>query len=423
MESHPLTLSRSHPLSWFSEAPPPARRAFVAASLGWMLDSFDVNLYALVLPAVMAGLRLTPTTAGSLQSVTLLSAAVGGLIFGLVADRWGRVRALTISVLLYSMFTAACGAATSAAVLAVFRIGVGLGMGAEWASGAALVSETWPDRHRAKALAFMQSAWAIGFALAALVNYLVQTVAGLPWRAVFFVGVVPALLTFWIRRRVPEPELWRRARAEQPSRGFLLRIARDVGGARWPRTTALMLLSSCTLFAYWGFNTWVPTYLSASPAAGGIGLTSSVMTGLIVANQCGTWCGYVSFGYVADAFGRRPAYVGYLLAAAALVWAYTSVHDVWALLAIGPAASFFATGHFSGFGTVTAELYPTSARATAQALTYNAGRIASAYAPRLVGAIAENQGYPLALSVTAAAFVAAALCWTMIPETRGTRVQ
>jgi MFS family permease len=410
--------------AWWREAPGSARRALIAGSLGWMLDSFDVNLYALVLPAVMAALRLDPITAGSLQSLTLMSAAVGGLLFGLVADRWGRVRALMISVLLYSVFTAACGAATSAALLAVFRVGLGLGMGAEWASGAALVSETWPDRHRAKALAWMQSAWAVGFALAAVVNYLVQTVAGLPWRAVFFVGVLPALVTLWVRRRVPEPELWRRAPGrEVPGALFLARAARGLGGARLRRTVALALLSSCTLFAYWGFNTWVPTYLSASPSSGGLGATASVMTGLIVANQVGTWCGYVSFGYVADALGRRRAYVGYLLAAAALVWAYTSVHAIWALLAIGPAASFFATGHFSGFGTVTAELYPTPVRATAQALTYNLGRIASAYAPRLVGAVAQNHGYPAALSITALAFVAGAICWTMIPESKGREIE
>jgi MFS family permease len=406
---------------WWREGDRPARRAFVASSLGWMLDSFDVNLYALALPAVMAELQLDAGTAGSLQSLTLVSAAAGGLIFGVIADRYGRVRALVWSVIIYSVFTAACGLATTAAALAVFRIGLGLGMGAEWASGAALVSETWPDRHRAKALAFVQSAWAIGFALAAVVSYLVQSVAGLSWRAVFFVGILPALATLWIRRRVHEPEIWQRHRRERPpsDRDILTRTLAGLGGPRLRFTAALSLLSSCTLFAYWGFNTWVPTYLSASPANGGIGLAASAMTALIVANQCGTWFGYVTFGYVADALGRRRAYVGYLLAAAVLIWAYTAVRQPWALLALGPVASFFATGHFSGFGTVSAELYPTEVRATAQAFTYNVGRIASAYAPWLVGALAETHGFPAALSVTAAAFVLAAACWIVLPETRG----
>jgi MFS family permease len=390
-----------------------------------MLDSFDVSLYALVLPAVMAGLHIDPATAGSLQSLTLVAAAIGGVAFGVIADRRGRVRALTWSVAVYSIFTAACGTASSASMLAIFRVGLGLGMGGEWASGAALVSETWPDRHRAKALAFMQSAWAIGFALAAVVNYVVQSVAGLPWRAVFFVGVLPAIVTFWIRRRVDEPAVWRTARQAARTRGSVVGMQtvltwRGLGGPRLPATLALAMLSSCTLFAYWGFNTWVPTYLSASPAQGGIGLSAAVMTTLLVANQVGTWCGYVGFGFVADAIGRRRAYVVYLLSAAVLVWAYTSVHAVWALLALGPAASFFATGHFSGFGTVTAELYPAEIRATAQALTYNVGRIASAYAPRLVGSVAETHGYPAALSITAAAFLLATMCWLVIPETRST---
>jgi len=150
-----------------------------------MLDSFDINLYALVLPSLMAGLHLDQTTSGSIQSMMLLSAACGGIVFGVLADRWGRTRALMLSVLIYSIFTAACGFAGSALQLAVFRILLGLGMGGEWASGAALVSETWPDRHRGKALGFMQSSWAIGFIFAAAVNWFVQDVARLDWRAVF----------------------------------------------------------------------------------------------------------------------------------------------------------------------------------------------------------------------------------------------
>jgi MFS family permease len=404
--------------TWWQEGGRPAQRALVAASLGWMLDSFDVSLYPLVLSAVMAGLHMDQTAAGSLQSLTLLSAAAGGLVFGVIADRFGRVRALMTSVLIYSVFTAACGLATTAAALALFRICLGLGMGAEWASGAALVSETWPDRHRAKALAFMQSAWAVGFALAAVVNYLVQSVAGLPWRAVFFVGVLPALLTLWIRRGIEEPAIWRNARP-RPAAGILA----GLGGPRLRVTLALALMNSCTLFAYWGFNTWVPTYLSAPRESGGIGLSASVMTGLIVANQCGTWFGYVTFGYVADAIGRRRAYVGYLILAAALVWVYTSVHTAWALFALGPLTSFFATGHFSGFGVVTAELYPTAVRATAQGFTYNLGRIASAYAPRLVGSVAQTRGYPTALSMAAAAFLLASFCWIAIPETKGRAIE
>ena len=407
---------------WWREGTPEGRRALVAASLGWMLDSFDVMLYALVLPALMPALSIDSSVAGQLQSLTLLAAAAGGLVFGVVADRYGRTRALMASVLIYSVFTALCGVATSALQLAVFRVFLGFGMGGEWASGAALVSETWPEQHRGKALAWMQSAWAVGYGLATLVNWFVQRALGFDWRVVFFVGILPALFTLWIRRRVSEPAMWQAARQRPGPVGSIIRG--KVGNRSLVSiTAALAAMNACTLFAYWGFNTWVPTYLSSATDRGGIGLGTDTMSLLVYANQVGTWFGYVTFGYVSDAIGRRRTYVGYLLSAAVLVWAYTSTREVWALLALGPVASFFATGHFSGFGAVTAEIYPTSVRATAQGFTYNVGRVASAAAPWLVGSLARTHGFPVALSLSAVAFVLAALCWVFVPETKGRRLE
>ncbi len=179
-------------LAWWKEASPEARRALVAASFGWMLDSFDVMLYAMVLAALMSDLGMAKATAGLLGSLTLVASAVGGLVFGVLADRFGRRKALMASILIYSVFTAACGFATGVAMLAVFRVFLGLGMGGEWASGAALVSETWPAEHRGKALGIVQSSWAVGYAAAAAVAALVLPVWG--WRGVFFVGVAPGLL-------------------------------------------------------------------------------------------------------------------------------------------------------------------------------------------------------------------------------------
>ena len=403
---------------WWKEADRPARKALVAASLGWMLDSFDINLYALVLPSLMRDLGLDQTTSGSLQSMMLIAAAVGGVVFGVLADRWGRTRALMASVLLYSLFTAACGFAQTAAQLAVFRILLGLGMGGEWASGAALVSETWPDKHRGKALGFMQSSWAIGFMLAAAVNAIVQDVFGLDWRAVFFVGVLPALLTLWIRSGVEEPAIWHRAKAvaRVPIRSLLNRRLVVI-------TAALALMNACTLFAYWGFNTWMPSFLRASPETGGVGLSNATMSAFVIVNNIGMWFGYVTFGLVSDVVGRKRTYVGYLLLAAVFVLAYTSTKTPWALLLLGPVTSFFATGYFSGFGAVTSELYPTSIRATAQGFTYNIGRLASAAAPTIAGSVARSHGYSAALSLAAAAFVLAACFWVFIPETKGTKIQ
>jgi MFS family permease len=399
--------------AFLREASPEARRALIAASLGWLLDAFDVMLYALVLTALMADMGFDRQTGGFLGSVTLAASAAGGIIFGILADRLGRTRALSLSILLYSVFTAACGTATSVTQLAVFRIFLGLGMGGEWASGAALVSETWPARHRGKALGLMQSCWAIGYGLAAVVNLIVLPRFG--WRAVFFVGVIPALFTLWIRRRVPEPEIWKKARASRASAPSTARIPGTLGTL----TVALTLMNAATMFAWWGLNLWIPSFLSSPIAQGGVGLSTEAMSWFVIAMQVGMWFGYVTFGFVSDRFGRKPAYVVYLVAAALLVYPYGVLRNPAALLVLGPFVAFFGTGYFSGFGAITAEVYPTAIRATAQGFTYNVGRLASAVAPYVVGSMAQTGGFGTAFMVTGAAFLVAAAFWLFIPETRG----
>jgi len=236
---------------------------------------------------------------------------------------------------------------------------------------------------------------------------------------VFFVGALPALLVFWIQRRVPEPELWRNAR--QATRGNTTRELWR--GTMWRVTIAVTMMNAFTLFGWWGFNGWVPSYLRSASAQGGVGLDNATMSAFVVFMQAGMWLGYVTFGYVSDAIGRRRTYVAYLVLAAALVWIYASTRNVWVLFALGPVTAFFATGYFSGFGAVTAELYPTEIRATAQGLTYNLGRIGSAFAPLMAGGIIATRGYPVALSLTAGAFLVAAALWIWIPETRGRKIR
>ena len=401
-------------MRWWREADGDPRRALLAGMFGWMLDAFDVMLFALVLPYVSADLGLTKTQGGFLGSVMLVAAAGGGVGFGWIADRFGRTRALMLSVLLYSVFTFACGFANSLAQFVVFRIFLGLGMGGVWTSGAALVSESWPAEHRGKALGFMQSGWAIGYAAAVLVSGFVQPRYG--WRAVFFIGILPALFTLWVQRRVKEPAIWTASsRSGAPSPGLRSIFRRGIGGL----TIALTLMNTCTLFAWWGFNLWLPSYLKSGPAQGGAGLSGAATTGYLFIMQAGMWVGYVTFGFVSDRFGRKRTYVTYLLAAALLLAVYVSVRNPAALLVLGPFVAFAATGYFSGFGAVTAEIYPTSVRATAQGFTYNIGRLASAAAPFLVGSLAETHGFGTALLVCSGAFVAAAVLWIWIPETKG----
>src|SRR4051794_2396860 len=414
----PIPNPDSSLFGWWRDADRDARHAFVAASLGWMLDSFDVMLYAIVLAALIKDpvLHLSFGTAGILGSVTLVSAAIGGIAFGVIADRIGRKRALMAAVLIYSVFTAACGLAQTAVQLAVFRVLLGLGMGGEWATGAALVSETFPARHRGKALAFVQSSWAIGYGLAALVNLLVMPVWG--WRGVFFVGVIPALFTMWIRRNVEEPKIWLESSKADRGRIALLftpRVAK--------LTFFVTLMNACTLFGWWGLNSWVPSYLALGPERGGIGLSSSVMSLFVILMQTGMWLGYVSFGYIADAVGRKKTYVTYVLAASLLLPLYGYLKTPALLLVLGPLVAFFGTGYYSGFGAVIAELYPTSVRATAAGVCYNTGRIASAAAPYVVGSLATSRGFFSAFAVAGAAFFVAALMWIWIPETKNAELQ
>jgi MFS family permease len=408
---------------WWRVAKAPARRALVAASLGWMLDAFDVMLFALVLPSVITELGLTKPQAGLLGSVTLLGGAAGGLLFGHIADRFGRTRALMGSVLVYSVFTAACGFSQTLWQFAVFRAILGLGMGGEWASGAALVSETWSAKHRGRALGFMQSSWAIGFAGAAVVTGFVLPRWG--WRAVFFVGVLPAFFTLWVQRNVEEPEVWTAAHAAKRAEGA---HASGKVGARFtdvfrgrllPLTVAVTLMNACALFGWWGLNGWVPAYLSFPVNQGGIGLSVKAMSWFVVAMQAGMWLGYVSFGYISDAVGRKRLYIVYLLCASVLLPLYGLFRNPVVLLFLGPFVAFFGTGFFSGFGALTAELYPTSIRAAAQGFTYNIGRVASAMAPFTVGTLAATGGFGAAFTVTGGAFLLAALAWIWIPETRG----
>jgi MFS family permease len=260
----------------------------------------------------------------------------------------------------------------------------------------------------------MQSCWAIGYGLAAIVVAIVLPRLG--WRAVFFVGIVPAVFTLWIRRSVKEPGMWVASKGPQA-------IGRS-GRQRVPWRLAFFLsaMNAATMFAWWGLNSWVPSYLSLPSTQGGMGLSTETMAAFVVAMQVGMWFGYVTFGFISDSLGRRPTYIGYLVLAALLVWVYATVRNPVVLLLLGPFVAFFGTGYFSGFGAVASEVFPTSIRATALGVTYNSGRLLSAVAPFVVGSMAQRRGFEPAFMLTSFAFLAAALLWIGIPETKGRKM-
>jgi MFS family permease len=400
-------------LTWFWEAPAAARRQLIAAWLGWLLDAFDVMLYALVLGNLINDFAMTKAVAGLLGSLTLVASGLGGVLFGLIADWYGRRPALISSLLIYSCFTFACGLSTSVWQLGAFRFLLGLGMGGEWTSGAALVSESWPDAHRAKALGLMQSAWSIGYALAGVAVAVVLPRFG--WRAVFFLGIIPAIVAVWVQRRIDESPAWIKVKGVHADVSPLSAIF----GPKFRRFTVLLtFLSVTTIFAYWGLNLWVPAYLSLPTGQGGIGLSTWMMSLLVVIIQIGTFFGYVSFGFVADAVGRRRSFVTFILMAALTTVAFGRVRSPVALAILGPVTAYFGSGFFSGFGAVAAELYPTAVRATAQGFTFNVGRIGSALAPFVVGSFAETHGFGSAFGLLAIALLLGASTWFWLPETR-----
>jgi MFS family permease len=389
------------------------RKTLVAGGLGWMLDAMDVMLFSLVLGYLLREFSMDTRTAGFLNSLTLVASAIGGFLFGFLADRVGRTRALMLSILVYSFSSAACAFTHTVAQLGFFRFVLGLGMGGEWTTAAALIAETWRAEHRGKALGLMQSAYALGEAFAALVVMAILPHFG--WRAVFLAGVLPAVVVFWIRRKVPEPDVWK-ARAQRTVRPKLSSLLRGETLRNGILATAM---NAFAMFGYWGLFIWVPGYLSLPVAQGGRGLSLTKTTTFFLVLCGGKWLGYALFGFFADAYGRKRPYFTYLLIAALLVPIYGLVRTPFWLLVLGPFVGFFGIGFFSGFAAIASEIFPGEIRATAMGLSYNVGRGLSAVAPFAVGALAAHYGIGPAFVLQASAYLIAALLSLLLPETRG----
>jgi MFS family permease len=418
------------PIELIRQATPGQRRTLLAASMGWALDAFDAMLYSLVLAMLMRDLGMSKTTAGSLGTLTLLASGIGGVLFGFLADRIGRKHALMASILTYSVCSFASGLATSIRMLAVARFVLGLGMGGEWNTGATLVAETWPTEFRAKAISIVQSSWALGFAAAALVAGPVSRYYG--WRAVFFVGILPALVTLWIQRRVPESEMWKERGtfdAKRAARRWDNLAASasilDIFSPRYAKHTfALLFFNFFAMFAWWGLFTWLPPYLSLPIEQSGRGFGVLGMTTLmVVLNLCGMFPGYASFGWVADHIGRRTAFLVYSLIAACLIPLYAAARSQALLLVVGTLVAFFGTGIFSGSGIMGSEIFPTAVRARALGFTYNGARTMSSLAPLVIGRVGQAKGLSWAFYLCAAGYLLAALMTTQLPETRGKRLE
>jgi MFS family permease len=417
----PIPVATAAAVPWYRTVTREQWRVLLAAKFGWMLDAMDFMLYTMAVGQLRTYFGFGDDWAGFLGTATLVMSGVGGAIFGYVADRFGRTRALMGTILIFSF--ASLGAATSQTVwqLLFWRAVLGIGMGGEWASGAVLVSETWPAHLRNKAISIMQSGWALGYMAASISAAIILGAPSLgadAWRWLFVLGVAPALFTLWIRRYVREPESW----ARKPKGSGPNPFAVIFGPTLIKRTLLIIALGSAVQFANWGLFFWLPTFLARPIAQGGAGMGVVGSLPWIIPVQLGAYAGYLTFGFIADRIGRRRAFVLYMLAAAVLVPVYGQMaRSPFILLALGPLLGYFGYGYFSMFGSFVAELYPAAVRATGQGTSYNIGRMAGAIAPFTIGIIATMPGIGigLALSVTSAFFLLAAGLVFTLPDRSG----
>ena len=421
-----ISTADAAPGPWYRTITREQWRVLAAAKFGWMLDAMDFMLYAVALNQLRTYFGFDDATAGLLVTTALVMSGVGGLTFGYVADRFGRTRALMGTILIFSF--ASLGAATSQSVwqLLAWRALLGLGMGGEWASGAVLVSETWPPAHRNKAISIMQSGWALGYIMAALAAALIlPAVAGNEgWRWLFVLGVLPALFAIWIRRFVKESESWT---AHQASGAHRHNPFAEIFGPTLIRRTLLVIaLGGAVQFGYWGVFSWLPAFLARPITAGGAGMGVVGSLGWLIPVQLGAYAGYLTFGFLADRLGRRQTFVLFMIGAAILAPVYgLMARSPLALMLIGPALGYFGSGHFSMFGSFVAELFPTRVRATGQGTSYNIGRMAGAIAPFTIGAAAglPGIGIGLALGITSAFFLLAAGLIFTLPDRSGQELE
>jgi MFS family permease len=392
-----------------------ARRALVAAMVGYAMDGFDLLLLGFILKAVSAELGLTAGEAGSLVTFTLLGAVLGGIVFGTLSDHLGRVRVLSWTILLFAVFTGLCALSRGYWDLLAYRTIAGLGLGGEFGIGMALVAEAWPAAFRARASSYVGLGWQAGVLLASLVTPLLLPYLG--WRGMFALGVLPALVSFVVRRSVGEPELFI-ARSHMRRGGLPLKLLVE-NRSMAKISLGMLILCSVQNFGYYGLMIWLPSYLATRF---GYGLVQSgVWTAVTVLGMAfGIWL----FGQLADRIGRRPIFFLYQIGAGAMVILYAQLSDPTALLLGGFVMGLFVNGMLGGYGALMSELYPTAARATAQNVLFNLGRGVGGFGPIVIGTLAARYGFPAAIALLSTIYALDLLATALlIPERKGAALE
>jgi len=388
-----------------------ARKALAAATIGYAMDGFDLLILGFMLRAISADLHLTPPQAGSLVTWTLIGAVVGGILFGVLSDYYGRVRVLTWTILLFAVFTGLGAMAQGYWDLLIYRTIAGLGLGGEFGIGMTLVAETWPARHRARGCAYVALGWQAGVLAAALVTPLLLPSIG--WRGMFLVGLVPGLIAFAVRWYVGEPKIFLDRVAAARGRVPLGLLVKDAATTKI--SAAMLILCSVQNFGYYGLMIWLPSYLSARF---GYTLTqSAIWTAVTVLGMAlGIWV----FGQFADRVGRRPALLTFQAGAFVMVLVYSQLTDPTALLIGGAVMGMFVNGMLGGYGALLSEFYPTEARATAENVLFNLGRGVGGFGPYVVGALAATYSFTVAIALLATIYLVDIVTTVfLIPERKG----
>ncbi|HUN51388.1 MAG TPA: MFS transporter [Candidatus Sulfotelmatobacter sp.] len=418
MSTTTVTTGEHHPTAWYAGMKPKERTTFWACLGGWVLDAMDVQMFSFAIPAIIASFAISNAEAGLIGTATLLSSAFGGWFAGALSDRFGRVRTLQITIAWFALFTFLCGFATSYATLFAFRALMGLGFGGEWAAAAVLIGEVISAEHRGKAVGAMQSGWAVGWGIAALMatglfSLLPQEMA---WRALFWVGLTPALLVLFVRRFVDEPAVFARTQGNFAAAGKKPNFLEIFSPSTLRTTLLACLLTTGAQGGYYAITTWLPTFLRTERKLSVLG--SGGYLAVIIA---GSLVGYLISAWLSDRLGRRLNFILFALCSIATVVLYTQLAiDNTTMLYLGVPLGFIASGIFSGMGPFLTELFPTRIRGSGQGFAYNFGRGIAALNPWFVGKLSATLALGQSIGVFAViAYGLLILAALALPETRG----